>query len=87
VFWVPSVTLSVFASIGLFIGAKPPLRELSPLLLSIGFAMLTSVVFFVLPRYKIAIDPFLCIFASNAVIDLQANLGAWMSGRASKEHF
>jgi hypothetical protein len=86
VFWVPSIALSVFAAVGLLIGAKSSLRELSPLLLSIAFAMLTSVVFFVLPRYKIAIDPFLCIFASNAVISLQANLCAWMPGRGPKEH-
>lgn len=40
----------------------------------------------ILPRYKIAIDPFLCIFASSAVISLQANLAAWMPARRPKEH-
>jgi hypothetical protein len=87
VFWLPSVILSVFFGMGLFIGAKPPLRELSPVLVSIAFAMLISVVFFALPRYKMAIDPFLCILASNAVVHVQANLGASMPALAPKEGF
>jgi hypothetical protein len=87
VFWLPSVILSVFFGLGLFIGAKPPLRELSPVLVSIAFGMLISVVLMALPRYKMAIDPFLCILASNAVIALQANLAASMPARAPKECF
>lgn len=86
-FWLPSVVLSVFFGLGLFIGAKPTLRELSPVLVSIAFGMLTSVVFFVLPRYKIAIDPLLCILASNAVISLEAILGASMPARVPKGRF
>lgn len=78
-FWVPSILLSVFFGLGLFIGTKPPLIELSPLLISIAFAMVTSVLLFVLPRYKIVIDPFLCIFASNALIALQTKVDARMS--------
>jgi len=86
-FWVPSVTLSVFSAMGLFIGAKPPLREMSPVLVSIAFATLTGVIFIVLPRYKIAIDPFLCIFASNALIAFQAKLRVSMPALAPKESF
>jgi hypothetical protein len=87
VFWLPSVILSIFFVMGLFIGANPPLRDLSPVLISIAFAMLISVVFFALPRYKIAIDPFLCILASNAIVYLQASLGASMSARVPKALF
>ncbi len=86
-YWLSSGILSVFFGIGLFIGAKPSLRELSPLLVSIAFAMLTSIVVFVLPRYKIVIDPFLCIFASNAVMALQANLGASVPARVPALRF
>jgi hypothetical protein len=86
-FWLPSVILSVFFGMGLFIGANPPVHELSPLLVSIAFAMVVSVVFFALPRYKIAIDPFLCILAANALIALHANIGSSMPARASKVHF
>jgi 4-amino-4-deoxy-L-arabinose transferase-like glycosyltransferase len=75
VFWVPSIILSFFAGMGLFVGVKPPLRELSPVLVSIAFAMLTSVVFFALPRYKIVIDPFLCILASNAASKFTSQSG------------
>jgi hypothetical protein len=70
VFWLPSVTPSVLAGLGLVVGMKPPIRALSPMLISIGFAMLTRVVFFALPRYKLVIDPFLCVLASNAVMAL-----------------
>jgi hypothetical protein len=65
-YWVPSVLLSLTAAAGLFVGTRPPLRELGPMLTAIGFSMLLGIVFFVLPRYKIAIDPFLCVFAANA---------------------
>jgi hypothetical protein len=65
-YWVPSVALSILAAVGLFVGITPPLRETSPLLVSIGFTVLMGLVFFVLPRYKIAIDPFLCVLAANA---------------------
>jgi hypothetical protein len=79
VFWLPSVILNVFFGIGLFIGARLPLHDLSPVLVSIAFAMLISVAFLALPRYKIVIDPFLCVLASNAVVTLQANLAASMA--------
>jgi hypothetical protein len=55
------------------------------MLISIAFGILISVVLIALPRYKIVIDPFLCIFASNAIIALQANLGASMPAWAAKE--
>lgn len=86
-FWLPSVALSVFAGIGLFVGMKPPFRDLSPVLVSIAFATLTSVVFFVLPRYKIAIDPFLCVFAANALVAFRANLGFSTPVAVPKERF
>jgi hypothetical protein len=65
-YWVPSVVLSILAVTGLFVGDKrPPMRELSPVLISILYNLFMGLVFFVLPRYKIAIDPLLCVLAAN----------------------
>ncbi len=69
-YWVPSVLLSLLAAVGLFLGPKVPPGQLAPVLLSIACSVGVAIVFFALPRYKIVMDPFLCMFAAAALTGL-----------------
>jgi hypothetical protein len=63
-YWLPSLLLTLLAIWGAARRGKRLLREDLFIVASILFAVAVSVVVFVLPRYKIVIDPFLMILAS-----------------------
>jgi 4-amino-4-deoxy-L-arabinose transferase-like glycosyltransferase len=63
-YWLPSILLSLLAIWGAVLRGKKLLRQDLLLIISIWFAVAVGVAVFVLPRYKIVIDPFIMIFAS-----------------------
>ena len=75
-YWVPSVLLSIIAVSGLFIKPRLPFKKLSVILITVSFSVVLALIFFSLPRYKIAIDPYLCILAANRVAFLLSSRNA-----------
>jgi hypothetical protein len=71
-YWLPSILLSLLAIWGAVLRGKKLLRQDLLLVASILFAVGVSVVVFVLPRYKIVIDPFIMIFAATGLCGLFA---------------
>lgn len=67
IYWVPSVTLTCFATWGAWSRRKRLLGNDLFLISSVLFATLVGMVVFVLPRYKIVVDPFIMIFAANVI--------------------
>ena len=67
-YWIPSILLSCFAAYGAFLQRKRIFREDLLLTVSILYALLLGVALFVLPRYKMVVDPYIMIFAA-AVVD------------------
>lgn len=70
-YWLPSLTLTTLGCWGIWIRRKHLLGRDLPTFLSILCSLLLAVVFFALPRYRIAIDPFVAIFAANAIVSLR----------------
>lgn len=64
IYWVPSVLLSIMAAWGAFVRGKRLLTSDLYLVSSVFFAVVVGMAVFVLPRYKMVIDPFLIIFAA-----------------------
>lgn len=71
-YWVPSLILTFFAAWGAVLRGKKIFTDDLFLSASILFALAIGMVVFVLPRYKIVIDPFLMVIAANAVVTLAA---------------
>jgi 4-amino-4-deoxy-L-arabinose transferase-like glycosyltransferase len=69
-YWVPSLLLTFLAVYGAILRGKDLIREDLFLVASVLLAVAVGVAVIVLPRYKIAIDPFLVIFAANAIVHL-----------------
>jgi len=67
-YWVPSILLSILAGAGLLNRRRPRLLEVAPILVMIAFSSILAMVYFTLPRYKVVIDPLLCVLAANAPI-------------------
>jgi hypothetical protein len=67
-YWVPSILLSCAAAFGIYFQRRRLLREDILLTASIAYAALIGMVMFVLPRYRMVIDPFMMIFAA-AIFD------------------
>lgn len=65
VYWVPSILLTILGCWGAFLRGRKLFREDLLIVSSILFAVLLGMVVFVLPRYKMVIDPFIIIIASN----------------------
>ena len=65
VYWVPSVLLTILGCWGAFLRGRKLFCEDLLVMSSILFAVLLGMVVFVLPRYKMVIDPFIIIIASN----------------------
>jgi hypothetical protein len=68
VYWIPSVLLTLLALYGAVLRGRKLLAEDITLVISVLFAVAIGVAVFVLPRYKIVIDPFLMIFAANGLV-------------------
>lgn len=66
-YWLPSVLLSFLAIWGAVLRRRHLLQEDLIVVATILFAVAVSCAVFVLPRYKIVIDPFLMFFAGNAM--------------------
>lgn len=74
VYWLPSITLTGLAIWGARLrGWQLLLVDDVFLISSILFTVAVSTLVFVLPRYKIAIDPLLMIIAGNVVVDQQGS--------------
>jgi hypothetical protein len=67
IYWVPSVMLSLLAGYGAWLRGGKLWREDLIIVVSVLFAIAVTAAVFALPRYKIAIDPFLMIFAAQVV--------------------
>jgi len=78
-YWLPSILLSLLALWGAVLRRKRLLGQDLLLLASILFAFAVGIVVFVLPRYKIVVDPFIMIFAATALCGLTG------TGRPSRE--
>jgi Dolichyl-phosphate-mannose-protein mannosyltransferase len=63
-YWLPSVLLSILAILGVVLRRKTILLQDLLLVVSILFAVVIGLIVFVLPRYKMVIDPFIMIFAA-----------------------
>lgn len=63
--WLPSLLLTFLAMAGVWRRRAGLLGNDLFLLGSIGYSLAISVAVFVLPRYKIVVDPFMMIFAAN----------------------
>lgn len=77
-YWIPSVLLSALAILGVVLRGRKILLQDLLLLASILFAVAVGIAVFVLPRYKIVVDPFIMIFAA-------AGLSGIFGGRTSRE--
>jgi hypothetical protein len=67
-YWMPSLVLTLIAIWGVRLRGAELLSGPDLLLAaSIAFTVLIATIFFVLPRYKIAVDPFLMIIAANVI--------------------
>lgn len=66
-YWLPSILLSLLAIWGAVLRGKRILRQDLLLVASIVFAVAVGVAVFVLPRYKIVVDPFIMIFAATGL--------------------
>ncbi len=73
-YWVPSLILSFFAAWGAVLRGKKLFTDDLFLSASVLFALAIGMVVFVLPRYKIVIDPFLIVIAANAVVTVAARI-------------
>jgi hypothetical protein len=71
-YWVPSLILSFFVAWGAVLRGKKLFTDDLFLSASVLFALAIGMVVFVLPRYKIVIDPFLIVIAANAVVSVAA---------------
>jgi hypothetical protein len=71
-YWVPSILLSLLALWGAVRRGKKILAQDLFLVGSIMFAVAVGVAVFVLPRFKVVIDPFIIIFAANGLYGLFA---------------
>jgi hypothetical protein len=69
-YWLPSILLSLLAIWGAVLRGKKILRKGLLLVVSILFAVAVGIVVFVLPRYKIVVDPFIIIFAATGLCGL-----------------
>jgi len=65
-YWVPSILLSCVAAWGAYLQRRRLLREDLLLTASIAYAVVLGMAMFVLPRYKIVIDPFIMVLAAAA---------------------
>jgi 4-amino-4-deoxy-L-arabinose transferase-like glycosyltransferase len=75
-YWVPSILLTCVGAFGVYYQRRRLLRQDLLLTATIAYAAAIGTVMFVLPRYRIVVDPFLMIFAA-AVVDRS---GAAVSG-------
>lgn len=66
-YWLPSLILTVLAGYGAWVRRRTLFRQYLPLTATVAVAIVLSIVVFALPRYRITIDPFLVIFAANAI--------------------
>ena len=69
-YWGPSLLLLLVALYGAWLHKGNLFTKDLPLVASIAFAFFMGLAVFVVPRYRIAIDPFLVIFAANALVAL-----------------
>lgn len=69
-YWLPSILLSLLAIWGVALRGKRILQQDLLLVASILFAVAVGVAVFVLPRYKIVVDPFIIIFAATGLCGL-----------------
>lgn len=82
-YWLPSILLSLLATWGVVLRGKRILRQDLLLIASILFAVAVGVVVFVLPRYKIVVDPFIMIFAAAGLCGLFGHRVAELFGNHS----
>jgi hypothetical protein len=68
IYWLPSALLTILALCGAARRGKRLFRDDLLLSASVLFAITVGMVFLVLPRYRIVIDPFLIIIASAAIV-------------------
>lgn len=80
-YWLPSILLSLLAIWGIFLRGKNTLQQDLLLVASMLFAVAVGIAVFVLPRYKIVVDPFIMIFAATGLCGLVGT--ATPSGRSS----
>jgi hypothetical protein len=67
-YWGPSLLLLLLAIYGAWLHRRHLVKQDLPVTATVAFAFFLSLVVFVLPRYRIAIDPFLVLFAANAIM-------------------
>jgi Dolichyl-phosphate-mannose-protein mannosyltransferase len=87
VYWLPSILLSLLAIWGAVLRGKRLLQQDLPLVASILFAVAVGVVVFVLPRYKIVVDPFIMIFAATGLCSLLGTRTTSGESQGSEVHF
>jgi len=66
-YYGPSLLLTFLAFYGMWLKRSELLVSYLPVTFTIVFAVLLAVAVFALPRYRIAIDPFLTLFAAQAI--------------------
>jgi hypothetical protein len=86
-YWLPSILLSLLAIWGAVLRGKRILQQELLLFASILFAVAVGVVVFVLPRYKIVVDPFIMIFAAAGLCGLFGTRTTSGEALTSKVHF
>jgi hypothetical protein len=69
-YWAPSLLLTFLACHGIWLRRCNLLKQDLPLTFSILFGILLGIALFSLPRYRITIDPFLSIYAADAIVSI-----------------
>ena len=67
-YWGPSLVLLLASLYGAGLDRSRLLVQDLPVLVTVAYAFFLSLAVFALPRYRIAIDPFLALFAANALV-------------------
>lgn len=78
-YWGPSLLLLSVSLYGACLHRRQLFTKDLPVTATIAFAFFLSLVVFVVPRYRIAIDPFLVVFAANAIV-------SWLDQRKKSKH-
>ena len=86
-YWLPSILLSLLGIWGAVLRGKKLMLEDLLLVASILFAVAIGMVVFVLPRYKIVVDPFIMIFAASGLCSLFRSRRTSAEPAQSKIHF
>jgi hypothetical protein len=78
-YYSASLLLTSLTGYGMWLRRSELLTSYLPVTFSIFFAVLLAVAVFALPRYRIAIDPFLTLFAAEAVTCCAKKFSEWFT--------